>query len=104
MHAHTHTYVYIYIAYAYVSPPIWASLPTHIPALTEHQAGLPVLYSSFPLASCFTHDTVYVNATFSVHPTLFSPSLSIPYCVHKSILQICTSLPSMQIGSSVLFV
>ena len=51
-----------------------------------------LLYSRFPLTVCFTH------TTFSVFPTL-----SFFYCVHKSILYVCVSIPSLQIGSSVLF-
>ena len=41
--------------------------PSHllpIPALyviTEHQAELPVLYSSFPLAIYFTHGSIYIS-------------------------------------------
>ena len=80
-HTHTHTYVYTYIAYAYVPPSIWASLPTHIPPFTEHQAGLPVLHSSFPLAICFTHDTMYMSMLLFqfVLPSsyLLSPSLTV---------------------------
>ena len=34
-------------------PPLWV--------ITEHRAELPVLYSSFPLAICFTHGDVYIN-------------------------------------------
>ena len=31
-------------------PPLWV--------ITDHQTELPVLYSSFPLVSCFTHGSV----------------------------------------------
>ena len=41
--------------------------------ITEHLAELPGLYNSFPLAIYFTHDSVYFNATLSVHPTLPFP-------------------------------
>ena len=34
---------------------------------------------------------MYVYAAFSIHPTLF------PYCVHKFILYIDVSIPSLQI-------
>ena len=46
------------------------------------------------------HRTVcmYVDATFSIHPTV-----SLPHYVHKSIHYICVSVPSLQIGSSVQF-
>ena len=33
---------------------------------------------------------IYIYATFSIHPTL-----SLPYCVHKSVLYICVSIPSL---------
>ena len=42
----------------YISPPSWTSFPPAIPPLyviTEHQIGLPVLYSSFLLVIYFTH-------------------------------------------------
>ena len=62
----------------------------------ECQAGLPVLYSSFPLVIHFTHDGVYM----SVLPSQFVlPSLS----PDVSILYICVSIPSLQIGSSIPF-
>ena len=32
------------------------------------------------------------------------PTLSFPHCVHKSILYICFSIPSLQIASSIYFV
>ena len=68
--------------YAYI--PSFLSLPPLAPPLpsrsTEHQAGLPVLYSNFSPAICFTHVAyIYVNASFSIHPIL-----SFPPCVHKS--------------------
>ena len=45
------------------------------------------------------HMIVYVdNATFSIRSIL-----SFLHCVHKSILSICISIPSLQIGPSVLF-
>ena len=79
-------YIYIYI-YIYISFPLWASLPFPVPpfplqVVTERQAGLPVLYSSFPLASYFTHDIVCVSMlpTFSICPTI-----SWPCCVQKFI-------------------
>ena len=50
---------------------------------------LPTIY--------FTHDNC-INATLSVHPTL-----SFPYCAHKSILYISVLIPALHIGSSVPF-
>ena len=43
-------------------------------------------------------ECIYVIATLSVHPTL-----SFPQCIHKSILYVCVSISSLQIGSSVPF-
>ena len=40
-----------------------------------------------------------VNWTLSVHP-----ALSFPFCVHKSVLYVCVSIPALQIGSCVPFV
>ena len=46
----------------------------------------------------YTWQCIYVNSTFSIHPTL-----SFPHCVHKAIHYICNSIPSLQIVSSVPF-
>ena len=56
--------------------------PFPIQVVAELQAGLPVLYSSFPLASYFTHDIVYMSMlpTFSICPTI-----SWPCCVQQCI-------------------
>ena len=44
--------------------------------VTEDQARLPVLYSSFPLAIYFTHEkSIYINANFSICPPYPSPSV-----------------------------
>ena len=63
--------VYIQV-YTYPLPPIPPSHPSSV--ITEHQAGLLVLYSSFLLVIYFIHDSVcvcvYINATFSVSPSL----------------------------------
>ena len=45
-----------------------------------------------------TAQNIYVSATISIHP-----SFSFPFCVHKSIRYICTSIPALQRGSSVPF-
>ena len=45
--------------------------------------------------SCFTYCMCF-NAPLSIGPA--SPS---PRCVHKSVLYVCTSIPDLQIGSSV---
>ena len=60
-----HIYGYIYIYPLSLEPP---SHPTHIPPfciVTEHQAGLPVLYISFPLASYLTCGHIYMSMLLS---------------------------------------
>ena len=51
----------------HISPASWASFPPtlHLRVITEHQAELPVLYSSFPLAICFIYDSVYMSVLLS---------------------------------------
>ena len=89
-----------WINYTYTYIPSLLSLPpTPIPSLqvpTEHWTELPVLYSHFPLAICFIHDSVYMSKLLSqfIPPSLF------PSCVHKSVLYICASIPAQQIGLS----
>ena len=63
--------------------------------ITEYQAELPVLFSKFPVAILhgILHMIVVIATLHSSHPLL--PS------VHKSILYICISIPSLQIGSAV---
>ena len=62
----------------------------------ECQAGLPVLHSSFLLVIYLTHDGIYM----SMLPSQFVlPSLS----PDVSILYICISIPSLQVGSSIQF-
>ena len=58
--------LHIYIYLLPLEPP--SHPPTPIPPLqviTEHQAELPVLYISFPLAISFTHGSVYVSVLLS---------------------------------------
>ena len=89
------SYVYAYI------PSLLSTPPLRIPAIrfiTEHQAELPVLYSSFPLALYLTHGGVYVNNTFPVHATL-----PFPCYIHISILCVYISVLVLQIGYSVPF-
>ena len=64
------------------------SLPSRLSrSSTEHQAELPVLYSSFPLANHFTH-IVYICQSQSPH----SSHPLFPNCVHMSIVPL-TTLP-----------
>lgn len=104
---HTTTWIsydFIYIksyTHTHTHCPSWSSFPLSHPTFSrssECHAGLPMSQSSFSLAICFTYDSICVYATFSIHPTL-----SFPCCVDKSVLYICITIPSLQIGSSVLF-
>ena len=73
----------------HISPPHQVFLPPPPPIPPgHHRAELPVLYSSFPLASYFTHESVYmsmllsqfVSSSPSAHPmstSLFSTSASL---------------------------
>ena len=69
-------------------PPSRASLPSprpHLYVVTEHRAGLLVLYSNFSSAGYFMHDGVYVDATFSVGPTLsISTVCTSPFSISAS--------------------
>ena len=67
--------------------------PLPIPSLqviTEHQTGLPVPYTDFSPASHLTPDGVHMLVPFSIRLTL-----SFPHCVHRSILYIWVSIPSL---------
>ena len=80
--------VYIYIL-AYI-PSLLSHLPTAHPPipLVHHrvhhsQAGLPGLYSSFPLATHFTHGSIYIcqcyflNSSHLLLPTLYTKICSL---------------------------
>ena len=54
----------------------WASI---LPLITELRSLL--LYSSFPLAICFTHGSVYMSMLLSQ----FAPPSPFPCCVHQSV-------------------
>ena len=111
--------VYIYIYEIYIAsflsfPPLLHNSPLQV--ITEHQAGLPVLYSSFPLASYFSHNSVYLSMLLSqfvlpsssptVSTTPFSRSASSPlhpckqvhqcyfsgFQIYASIYDICKTL------------
>ena len=91
------SYMYTYI------PPSWASLPPPpspppLKVITEHQAELPVLFSSFPPAICFTHTDVFMSLLFSQSILHF-----FLHCVRVSFNYSCVSIPALQIGSSVPF-
>ena len=86
------------INHNYIHIPSLLSLPPAPPShpfrSSECQVGLPVSYSSSPLA--ISHMVVCLcQCYFHNVPTL---SCS---CVFKSILDICVFIPSLKIGSSV---
>ena len=79
------------ISYKYTYIPSLLSLPPcSIPPLwviTEHQAELPLVYRSFPLASYFIHGICLPgNAAVPVHSTLPSPTTARLFCVCDSFL------------------
>ena len=96
-----HTSLWISHNFMYMSSPSWAFPTPFHPSgsSTEHQAELPLLYSNFPLASYFTHDSVYMSMLLSQF-VLPSPS---SHCVHLSVLYVYICISSVWRGSSVLF-
>ena len=76
----SHMYTYI----PSLEPP---SPPDPCYLMAECQAGLPVLYSSFPLAVVYIYWWWYVNPTVSIRP---SP----PTHVHMSVLYVCVRAQS----------
>ena len=71
----------------YISPSSWAclhSLPSHPIPLGHHRAPSSAPYAIQQLPTSYLYYTwqyIYVSATFSIRPTL-----SLPHCVHKSVL------------------
>ena len=101
-----------------VSPTVWLILVV----IPEHQAGLPVLCSSFQQVIYFTHDSVYTSVIlcefvlpFSspdcVYQTCLYVSVSISFCkwlhqyyfsrfhIYMLIYDICFSLSDLQLHS-----
>ena len=79
------------ISYKYTYIPSLLSLPPRsIPplwAITEHQAELPLVYKSFPLASYLIHGICLPgNAAVPVHSTLPSRTTARLFCICDSIL------------------
>ena len=70
--------LYVYLYPLPLGPPSHPSIPP-IQFITEHRAELPVLYSRFPLASCFTHGSVFMSNLISQYIP-FSPSPAVSTC------------------------
>ena len=75
-------YMTTWVSYKYVHIPSLLHVPPIPPTVSalqvirEHWAELPVLHSSFPLASYFTYDTVYISLLLCQFVP-FSPSLAV---------------------------
>ena len=82
----------------------WLSDPPLFPHPTppgHHRAPdwAPFATQQLPASQpAHTWQCVYVDATFSIHPTI-----SLPHCVHKAILYIYVSMPSLKMGSPIPF-
>ena len=68
---------YIQIPSLLCLPPLHPIPPLQV--ITEHQAGLLVLYSNFPLVIYFTHDSVYIRVCQCCVLSLPNPLL-LPLC------------------------
>ena len=84
------------ISHNYMFIPFLFSLPLTHPypiRLGSHRApaGLPMLYSSLPVAVYFTHDNAYKLMLLS-QLVLSSPSPTL----HKSILYVCVTIPPLK--------
>ena len=93
----------VWTGYMYTYIPSLLDLPLTPPShpLGHHRAPswAPCAIQHLPTSYlCYTWQCVYISATLSICPTL-----SFPLSVHKCILDVCVSLPALQIGSSVLF-
>ena len=95
-HNHTHTHTHS-LSLSLNSPPSHPHPTQPLSVTAEHQAGLPVLYGSFPLVICFTHGSVYMSMLLSQ----FIPPSPSP-CFHESVLYVCISTAALQMDSSVL--
>ena len=75
----------------HIQPACWASL-LPLQAITELQAELPVLESSFPLASYFTLGSVFI-----VFSQFFPPSLAL---LCPQVCSLCLHLKKIIIGKA----
>ena len=65
--------------------------PGHPPGLSQNTGFvLPLSYSNFPLAICFTYGNVYVSGP----PSQIRPTPFFHCCVHKPVLYIWVSIPA----------
>ena len=101
-HTTSKSIIIIYILYSIyiLSLLSFLSLP-HPTPLGHHRAPgwAPRVIKQLPTSYLYyTRYYIHVNAVF-----LTCPSLSFPQCVYKSILYICISIPSLQIGLLVPF-
>ena len=87
--------IIIYMSPLPLQPP--SSLPSHLSRSWQGTGWAPCAAEELP-ASQLVHTWSCVNAVLSIRPTL-----SFPHCVHRFVLYICVSVPSLQIASSVLF-
>ena len=78
-----------WISYMYIYIPFLLSLPLTLPPShrSNHRRApswTPYAISHFPLAFCFTHNSVYVNSTVSIQHPLSSPCPPPPLCPQVS--------------------
>ena len=92
-------YIHIYVCVCVLPCKAPSPLPPHPIRLSQSARLGSLLHTSFPLALCFTHDSIYMSELLSQYG-LPSPSL----IIHNFVISFCISIPSLQIGSSVLFV
>ena len=99
---HDRTYICIVMKCVCVYIPSPVSLPPQSHPLGRHRASswapCAIQQRLTKLSVLHVVMNIYVNAPLSVRSTL-----SFPCCGHKSVLHVCISIPSLQIGSSVLF-
>ena len=83
------------------SLPCWTSPPSPHPSIiTERHAEVAVLYSSFPLAICYTRGSVYVSM-LKDFPPFFLPSWSEEVKLLQSCPTLCDPIDCSLPGSSV---
>ena len=87
----------------HVSSPFWTALPSpnlYHPSRLSETTGLSSLFhtANSHFLSILTYGNVYVSMLLFQ----FVP-LSFPHCVHKSVIYVCISIATLQIGSSVVF-